>query len=156
MLSDLQDTGIKLSSTTLIISRAARVPSVSSRFLIGGSPILKSASNSIGIEAILRKPGRKLISWLIRFTSKFHDRAGRGAARVEMKRLKCMLVTVLLRSHFRLLYSLSTSLSIRNGARLLPYLLAGVKFHQFYRCSFKPVRRGTKHVANLRIDFAFN
>lgn len=33
------------------------------------------------------------------------SRAGRGAARAEMKRLKCMLVTALFRSHFRLLYS---------------------------------------------------
>ena len=58
------------------------------------------------------------------------------------------------------LYSSPLLYRSENRARLLLHLLAGVKFHQFYRfdrCVFKTGSwRNTKHVANLRINFIFN
>lgn len=129
------------------------------RFLIDGSSIVfwEAHPTRFGIEAILRKPGRKLISWLIRFTSKFHDRAGCGAARVEMKRLKCMLVTALLRSHFRLLYGpplLYRSKMEPVFSRIFSLALSSISFRPINAPSNRFVETA-KHVVNLRINFAF-
>ena len=130
------------------------------RFLFDKTSILESASNSIGIEAILGKPGRKLISWLIRFTQKFYDRAGsRDAARVEMKRLKCMLVTVLFRSHFRLLYSSPLLYRSETEPVFSCIFLLALSSISFIVRSMRLQTgswRNTKHVANLRINFIFN